>query len=313
MTKKVSVVMCTYNGEKYLREQIDSILGQTYPIYELIIQDDRSTDNTVAIIKEYMQSFSFIKLFINEKNKGFRKNFLSAYLLASGDFVCSCDQDDIWVKNKVEILVNNIENNLLIFSNSELFGTGYSTLQYKQEPFFSPYVAILKPFVLGHQMMFNRCLLSNIQYFIDYGYSFDYFVFVKAIIQGEVKYINEPLVKWRRHNSATTYIDEKNVVNSKYILGYINALKSLVDKNKRKRVSIYFQGLNKYLYFKDKSLGLIVQLMSKNKVINIFMASIICLFNSRKIYSSLSLKTRIRSLFVPLFFIDKYGKNLVEI
>lgn len=57
--KTVSVVMCTYNGEKYLREQINSILAQTYPLYELIIRDDCSTDNTVNILKEYEEKYSF--------------------------------------------------------------------------------------------------------------------------------------------------------------------------------------------------------------------------------------------------------------
>ena len=61
---KVSVVMCTYNGEKYLREQIESILNQTCPVYELIIQDDRSTDRTVEIVREYQQKDSRVKLFV---------------------------------------------------------------------------------------------------------------------------------------------------------------------------------------------------------------------------------------------------------
>lgn len=67
--KKISVVMCTYNGARFIREQLDSILNQTYPIYELIIQDDCSTDETVEIVKEYQVRFSQvdIKIYINEK------------------------------------------------------------------------------------------------------------------------------------------------------------------------------------------------------------------------------------------------------
>lgn len=70
MKKKVSVVMCTYNGAKYIREQLDSIINQTYPIFEIIIQDDCSTDETVEIIREYIESNKTIKLFVNEKQKG---------------------------------------------------------------------------------------------------------------------------------------------------------------------------------------------------------------------------------------------------
>ena len=60
--KKISVVMCTYNGEKYLREQIDSILAQTYPIYEFIVCDDSSNDHTMDILQEYASRYDFIKV-----------------------------------------------------------------------------------------------------------------------------------------------------------------------------------------------------------------------------------------------------------
>lgn len=68
--KKISVVMCTYNGEKYLREQMDSILAQTYPIYEFIVCDDSSKDHTMDILQEYASRYDFIKVFQNQPNKG---------------------------------------------------------------------------------------------------------------------------------------------------------------------------------------------------------------------------------------------------
>lgn len=71
----ISVVMCTYNGDKYLEQQIDSILCQTYPIHELIIQDDCSTDRTVTIIEAYQKRDPRVKLYINEAPLGFNYNF----------------------------------------------------------------------------------------------------------------------------------------------------------------------------------------------------------------------------------------------
>ena len=67
--------MCTYNGAKYIREQLDSIINQTYPIFELIIQDDCSTDETVEIIREYAGRYENIHLFQNEKSLGINRNF----------------------------------------------------------------------------------------------------------------------------------------------------------------------------------------------------------------------------------------------
>lgn len=99
--KTVSVVMTTYNGEKYIREQLDSIIAQTYPIYELIIQDDCSNDRTMDICKLYADRYSFIHVYRNEHNLGYNKNFETAAMRATGDYVALSDQDDIWFKDKI--------------------------------------------------------------------------------------------------------------------------------------------------------------------------------------------------------------------
>ena len=88
---KVSVVLCTYNGEKYIREQIDSILYQTYPIHEIIIQDDCSTDNTFSILNEYQLKYSIIHVYRNPMNKGVNPNFFNAISKATGDYIVCLD------------------------------------------------------------------------------------------------------------------------------------------------------------------------------------------------------------------------------
>ena len=119
----ISVVMCTYNGDKYLEQQIDSILCQTYPIHELIIQDDCSTDRTVTIIEAYQKRDPRVKLYINEAPLGFNYNFSSAFAKAEGEYIASSDQDDIWRPDKIEILMNHATNHSLLFHNSYLFTT----------------------------------------------------------------------------------------------------------------------------------------------------------------------------------------------
>ena len=114
--KTVSVVMCTYNGAQYLKEQLDSIIGQTYPIHELIIQDDCSTDNTVAILKKYEADYPFVRLYVNEHNIGYNQNFKSAVMKATGDYIAISDQDDVWFPQKLERQVNAIANYDICFS-----------------------------------------------------------------------------------------------------------------------------------------------------------------------------------------------------
>lgn len=74
----VSIVLCTYNGEKYLREQLDSLLAQTYPLHEIIVQDDGSTDGTWEILEEYRNENAVMHIFHNESKQGVNPNFLSA-------------------------------------------------------------------------------------------------------------------------------------------------------------------------------------------------------------------------------------------
>ena len=111
-TKNVSIILCTYNGARFLREQLDSIVNQTYPIYELIIQDDCSTDSTESIAKEYVEKFPFIKFVKNETNKGINLNFFSAISRATGEYIAISDQDDIWELNKIEKQIDCIGDHL---------------------------------------------------------------------------------------------------------------------------------------------------------------------------------------------------------
>src|SRR5574344_1640995 len=120
MHNLISIAMCSYNGERFIKEQIDSIIAQTYKNFELIIVDDGSKDNTIEIIKYYQSKDSRIKLFQNEKNLGFVKNFEKAITLCSGDFIALADQDDVWKKNKIEVFLNNIDKNMLIYSDAIL-------------------------------------------------------------------------------------------------------------------------------------------------------------------------------------------------
>lgn len=100
---KTSVAVCTYNGEKFLNQQLDSILNQTIPVDEIIVCDDRSSDSTAAILESYtVKHPGIFKIYINEQNIGSVKNFEKAVSLCNNEVIFFSDQDDIWVENKVE-------------------------------------------------------------------------------------------------------------------------------------------------------------------------------------------------------------------
>ena len=101
---KTSVALCTYNGEKYIKYQLDSILNQTVPIDEIIICDDGSTDSTISILNSYREQYpSIFKIHTNENNLRSVKNFEKAISLCSNEFIFLSDQDDIWADHKVKI------------------------------------------------------------------------------------------------------------------------------------------------------------------------------------------------------------------
>lgn len=117
---KVCVIMSTYNGEKYLREQIDSILKQKDIDLSLYISDDRSTDETTKIIEEYQKEYKNITLHINETNKNFTYNFIDSLFFFKDntefDYYAFADQDDFWLEDKLISAIKLIESK---YSESE--------------------------------------------------------------------------------------------------------------------------------------------------------------------------------------------------
>lgn len=116
----VSVAMCTYNGAKYIREQIDSILGQTVQDIELIVCDDCSSDETLSVLHEYANHDPRIRIYQNEQNLGYKQNFAKALSLCTGEYIALSDQDDIWMPDHIEVLLAILGNRSLAVGNSLL-------------------------------------------------------------------------------------------------------------------------------------------------------------------------------------------------
>lgn len=124
---KLSVAMATYNGADYIEEQLDSVLKQTRAVEEVIICDDCSKDNTVEIVEAFISKHhlqSKWRIEVNEKNLGFGSNFFLAIMKTTGDIIFFCDQDDIWVLNRVQAMTEVMEENpdiLMLGSEYEPF------------------------------------------------------------------------------------------------------------------------------------------------------------------------------------------------
>lgn len=196
--KTVSVIMATYNGEKFIREQIDSIIGQTYPVHELIIQDDGSTDQTVAIARKYAEAYPQVKVFVNEKNLGLNQNFKTAAMRATGDFVAISDQDDVWYPEKIERQVAAIGNHDMCCS-ATMFGKSPETAELFDRPcnierllFFS--------YVCGHTMLCRRDFIKNPDNWQSYMW-YDWSLSLHAALAGGIVKIDAPLL-WHRYHAG---------------------------------------------------------------------------------------------------------------
>lgn len=196
--KKVSIVMCTYNGEKYIREQLDSIIAQTYPIYELVIQDDGSTDNTMSIVREYEAKYPFVKSLVNSVNLGFNKNFESACMRTTGDFVAISDQDDIWYPDKIEKQVAAIGDHDICFCCHHRGKSRENSILVKPQYALE---ALLFTSFAGHTMLLNGTFIRRKESWLDYIY-YDWSLAIQAQLGKGIVRIDEPLNWHRSHDDS---------------------------------------------------------------------------------------------------------------
>lgn len=202
----VSVAMATYNGENYLREQLSSILSQTYSNLEIIITDDASTDGTLAILRDFQEKNNSIKILSNPINLGINSSFERSIKNSRGEFIAMSDQDDIWETDKIESLMNAIENEDAIFSDSELVNKNGSPLNIKisslvnLQSFHSGLPFLMGPCLPGHTLLlqgdFARYILP-----IPRVIMYDRWISYCAGANNGIKYLPKPLVKYRQHET----------------------------------------------------------------------------------------------------------------
>ena len=243
MENKISVVMCTFNGEKYLKEQIESIINQTYPVHELIIQDDCSTDHTMDILRKYEREYTYIHVFSNEKQKGINDNFFSAMARATSDYIAISDQDDIWELDKIERQMEAIGDNWLSGCFSKPFAEGDDvTVHFDQR---KPNVYIERLIYMaaampGHTLLLKKSLIDLVPCENSFLF-YDHLLSITAASYEKISFLEKVLVHQRRHLNAVTYIKPINIQrNIKNFYHYfIRTLSNYVEL--RNEIRSYFQ------------------------------------------------------------------------
>ena len=223
-----SVALCTYNGAKYIEEQLTSILNQTHPVDEIVVCDDGSTDDTLKIIEDIrLQANSNIRVFCNERNIGVQKNFERAISLCNGEIVFLSDQDDIWEHDKVSRIVDWFQKNP---SKSVVFGDAYlidangdvmpnktlwNLVEFnKKEQRWFNMGAGLELFLHGNvatgaTMAIRKNELKYICCLPDTSIYHDEIIAEVALIDNSLGYISKPLMRYRLHDAQVCGIEPK--------------------------------------------------------------------------------------------------------
>nr|WP_263325078.1 glycosyltransferase family 2 protein [Neobacillus sp. Marseille-Q6967] len=236
----ISIALCTYNGENYLEEQLKSILQQTRLPDEVVICDDRSSDNTIAIIEKFKKVAPFkVSIHRNEINLRSTKNFEKCINLCTGDLIFLSDQDDYWLENKLEIIekefINN--NNLkLIFTDGLVVDKNLKSLDYtlfqslgfderkkkiidKNREFD---VLMFRDVITGCTMAFKKNALKATIFPNEWIHDAWIGLTIAALYPGSIKYLNDSLIYYRQHGSNQVgALNWANVRTNQSILNYI--------------------------------------------------------------------------------------------
>jgi glycosyltransferase involved in cell wall biosynthesis len=212
---KISVALATYNGENFIEEQLESILAQSRKVDEVIITDDRSTDNTVTIVRSFIEKHRLAetwKCFVNTENKRYAENFRGAIEKTQGDIIFLCDQDDIWVKDRVEkmysVMSEHSEIGLLntkhfnFHDKTEAEGEVYKTTQSVTQVKLNRRNRFLQ--YPGCVMCFRRSFYEEVKRYWYKDWAHDEFLWCMAVIAEECYYYDYCGLLRRLHSNQTS-------------------------------------------------------------------------------------------------------------
>ncbi len=209
----VDILMATYNGEKYIEQQIDSILNQTYVNFNLIISDDCSSDKTLKIIKKYEQKDKRIKVYQQQKNLGYRKNFEFLCNKISSKYIMFSDQDDVWLQDKIEKMLDyiKVKNSALVYCDLDIVDKNLKSINntmlrqsnmYDKAKKYNDFNLLkFENAVTGCAMITTEEIVKNALPFPKKFFPHDWWIGLIATQYGTVDFLDIPLVKYRQHDA----------------------------------------------------------------------------------------------------------------
>ncbi|MGL5052008.1 MAG: glycosyltransferase family 2 protein, partial [Cetobacterium sp.] len=241
MKKEILILMATYNGERYLNEQLDSLFQQTNKDWDLIISDDNSTDKTLKIIQEYSEKYKNIKIINHIPKNGALGNFSNLIKLSKEmnyNYIMFCDQDDVWKEDKIQKTLNFIKSKeqdkpTLVFTDKEYVDEKLNILGYNLGKYnkFDLEILLHQNVIYGCTMMLNNKLLMELLDKIPVEFlNHDHYVAIMGKILGNIYYLDYKSILYRQHG--------------KNVSGNIN--KTLVEKLKDRE--IYSKNINLFIF-----------------------------------------------------------------
>ena len=242
MSELVTIVLPIYNGEKYMKKSIDSVINQTYKNWELLILDDCSTDNTSSIANIYIQQDNRIKYYKNEQNLRLPKNLNKGFSLAKGEYLTWTSDDNIYLPNAIETMVKKLNNDKtdFTFASCRIIDADDNPYEYIMVNKYSP-ESIVGQNCVGACFLYTRKVYESIgEYNPEYTLVEDFDYWQRVFQKFDVSPIEEILYLYRMHEGALTSTMKKetfNITLEKMLLNNYNGFKKV-------------SSLQKYYYYK---------------------------------------------------------------
>lgn len=251
MEEKIDILMATYNGEKYIKEQIDSILNQTYSNFRLLICDDNSTDSTYSILQEYEKKDSRIVVLKNEENLGYIRNFENLLKNVNSKYFMFSDQDDVWNQDKIELSYKFLKESEsdLVFTDLEIVDESLNMISSSYNRKMGCFRKIIKcsnsyEMIYLYNVITGCTILSKSKYIEkilplpqNKDLIHDHFMPLIILLNGgKISYLDIPTIKYRQHSA--------NQVGTSRYTAKLNSFKEVRNHLIDVKISIFSEYVN---------------------------------------------------------------------